>query len=100
MSSKVLIDQKTYNKCLKEMWKVPFDIESLFPTKIKRWIEYQSKILGVPHSYIAIPLLVAISYSSQHTELIIGNDLHKEPALLYGIVAGRSGNLIFNEKFY
>lgn len=91
MASKEVIDEKTYSKCLQELWDVPFDLDSLFPSKIKRWIEYSSKILGVPHSYIAIPLLVAISYCSQHTDISVGNDLHKEPALLYGIVAGRSG---------
>lgn len=91
MSSKVVIDEKTYNKSLQELWDVPFNLEALFPFKIRRWIEYNSKILGVPQSYIAVPLLVAISYCSQHTDISVGNGLHKEPALLYGIVAGRSG---------
>ena len=91
MSSKIVIDDKTYQQCLKDLWEVHFTTESLFPPKIGKWIAHQATILGVPHSYVAMPLLVGISYCSQHTDITVGNEIHKEPALLYGIVAGRSG---------
>ena len=97
MSSKIIIDDKMYNQCLKDLWSVPFQVDNWFPKEIGKWIKHQATVLGVPLSYVAIPLLVGASHCSQHTDITIGHkDIHKEPALLYGIVAGRSGNI----KFY
>ena len=54
-----------------------------------KWISHHAIILGVPETYISVPLLVAVAYCSQHTSVKM--DFHTEPIVLYGLVGGRSG---------
>ena len=61
-----------------------------FPSSIYEWIKHQATILGVPESYISIPLLVSVAYCSQHTTVNVA-DMHVEPLILYALVCGRSG---------
>lgn len=43
------------------------DIRGWFPPKILNWINLHSTRLGVPDTYLAIPLLVTVAYLSQHS---------------------------------
>ena len=85
------------------------DVGMWFPHDVADWIKTNSIRLGVPDQYIAIPLLVAVSYLARNTvvkyvldleeeertvdeEIICAEmDLHVEPIILYGVVAGESG---------
>lgn len=89
MSKLVIIDELDYKSALQEAWKVNNECKNWFPTQISEWVSYHATILGVPETYIAVPLLIALSYCSQHT--FVKMDFHTEPTLLYGLVVGRSG---------
>eukprot|EP00111_Clytia_hemisphaerica_P007161 TCONS_00020809-protein len=90
MSKYPPIDSSSYQKAVKAAWGVPFDIKQCFPEEISNWITYKATILGVPKSYLAIPLIIGTAYCAQHATISY-EDLHCEPVILYGLVVGRSG---------
>ena len=77
------------------------DIQDWFLEEIAFWVKYEATRIGVPDTYIAIPLMVSVAYFSQHTtvgytlqhektgELIT---MHQEPIILYGLAVGDSGS--------
>ena len=75
---------------LKEAWKIADDPSECFPEDIATWIKYHSTMLGVPKSYLSVPLLVSTAYCAQHTTVSF-EDMHTQPVILYDLVAGRSG---------
>jgi hypothetical protein len=93
MSSKIVIEDGEYKKTLQNLWDIEFKTKDMFPMEIAKWIECQAILLGVAPSYIGMPLLVGGAYASQHT-LVNAGGLHKEPLILYALVAGRSGNFL------
>ena len=90
MSKYQPIDETEYKECIKSAWKVELSTTDWFPSKITDWVNHHATILGVPDSYISVPLLVSVAYCSQHTTVNVG-DLHVEPVILYALVCGRSG---------
>ena len=86
------------------------DVGMWFPHDVATWVKTNSTRLGVPDPYIGIPLLVTLAYLSRksivkyvlevnHEENDILEDqdegastecidLHIEPLILYGVVAG------------
>ena len=99
-NSKVQIDENEYKTTLKKMWDLEFVVDKLFPPAIAKWVRFQSTMLGVAPSYIGLPLLVGGAYLSQHTIVSAGNGIHKEPIILYSLVAGRSGNANYHTRFF
>jgi len=91
--SKFSIEEPDYRLFLNNAWKVKYEIEKTLPKDIVDWVKYLSTVLGVPYTYIIWPLLVATSYSAQHS-FVCAEDIHREPILLYALVAGRSGKSI------
>ena len=89
MNKMPMIDEFQYKDALKESWKVPTVCKDWFLGEISKWISHHAIILGVPETYISVPLLVAVAYCSQHTSVKM--DFHTEPTVLYGLVGGRSG---------
>ena len=61
-----------YKEALKSAWGVQIDSTKWFPKEVSDWIIYHSTILGVPETYISIPLLVSIAYCSQRSVVIAG----------------------------
>lgn len=76
------------------------DISDWLPDEYVKWVKMEATKLGVHDVYITYPLLVAVSYLSQHSEAsyLIKNEagdvinLHTEPLILYGLVCGDSGS--------
>ena len=77
------------------------DINDWLPHEIAFWIKYEATRIGVPDTYIAIPLLVSIAYLSQHAtaKYTLKNEItgeiitvHEEPIILYGLTVGDSGS--------
>ena len=85
------IDESVYNNCIRDLWKLEYDIGNFFPAPIAKWIEHKATILGVSPTYIAWPLLITTSYAMQHTFVSAVNGIHVEPVILFGLVGGRSG---------
>ena len=79
-----------YKDCVRKAWGVAAETENWFPEEVVKWIKYHATILGVPDTYLSIPSLVTIAYSSQHSTVTAG-DFHTEPIILYGLDCGRSG---------
>ena len=90
MSKYQPIDDADYKEAIRNAWKVKSITRDWFPQEIATWINHYATILGVPETYISIPLLVSFAYCSQHTTVNAG-DLHIEPTILYALVCGRSG---------
>ena len=84
------IEDFEYKESLKSAWGVKIESAKWFPKEVSDWIIYHSTILGVPETYISIPLLVSIAYCSQHS-IVTAGEFHSEPIILYGLVCGRSG---------
>ena len=55
------------------------DITDWFPPPIVEWIRLHSVRLGVPDTYMAIPLIVTIAYLSQHSSCTYRIKLEEEP---------------------
>ena len=55
------------------------DITDWFPPQIVRWIRLHSIRLGVPDTYMAIPLIVTVAYLSQHSSCTYRIKLDEEP---------------------
>ena len=76
------------------------DIDDWFPLEFGTWIKYHALKIGVPETYLAFPVLVAVAYLSQHgvASYTMENeetgekiDFHSEPMILYGLGVGESG---------
>ena len=95
------------------------NISNWFPAKVVNWIRLHSTRLGVPDTYLALPLLVSIAYLSQRScatyrmkievdeedeadddeNIVVEDDgkkyviieFHSEPLILYGVISGESG---------
>ena len=93
------------------------NIDNWFPEKVVNWIRLHSTRLGVPDTYLALPLLVSIAYLSQRScstyrmkveideadnddNIVIDEEgkryvtieFHSEPLILYGVICGESGS--------
>ena len=55
------------------------DITDWFPPQVVRWIRLHSVRLGVPDTYMAIPLIVTVAYLSQHSTCAYRIKLVEEP---------------------
>ena len=86
--------ERMHRVILENTWKVEFNVDECLPAAMAEWVKFKSNLLGVPDSYIAWPVLVAVAHASQHTFVNVGK-LHKEPTAIYGLVIGRSGTYIF-----
>ena len=89
-----------YKSCIRELWAVNYDVGIFFPEPIADWVRYKATILGVPHSYVAWPLMISTAYTSQHSFVTAGKGIHVEPIILYGLVGGRSGKNKFTLKLF
>ena len=71
------------------------DIEEWLPIEIASWVNFHSKRLGVPKTYVVMPLLITVTYLSKVNYKIFHNDrdmdIHTEPIILYSMVVGESG---------
>ena len=86
MSKSQLLDESDYRTILKKCWENSLNTKECLPRAISDWVEYNASIMGAT----IIPLLVTTAYLSQKST-VTACDLHTEPLILYGLVAGRSG---------
>ena len=73
-----------------DLWKISQECSKWFPKKINDWIFEHSRRLGVPKTYLSIPLLITASHLSMHARIQI-DEKQFEESILYGIVGGDSG---------
>ena len=90
MSKYPPIDDTDYKWVITNAWKVKYDTKTWFPNQVTEWVNHHSTILGVPETYLSVPLLVSGAYCSQHATVNAG-DLHIKPTTLYALVCGRCG---------
>ena len=76
MSKYQSIDEIEYKEAISKAWKVKLETKERFPKQIADWINHHTTIVGVPESYLSIPLLVSAAYCSQHATINAG-DLSK-----------------------
>ena len=64
---------------LKDVWELSanYDISDWFPQDIAKWLKYQCTLLGVPDTFLSVPLIVSIAYLSQHATAEY-KDIHSE----------------------
>ena len=83
-------EEATFKNIKENLWKIPQTTENWFPKQISEWIYEHSRRIGVPETYISVPLLITASHLSMHMKVQV-DDQHHEESILYGIVGGDSG---------
>ena len=74
-----------------QLWDIKQDTIHSFIPSVSKWLKTKSKVLNVPHSYLAIPLIVAVSHLLRQSEVRILDGEHSQPCIVYGLVAGKIG---------
>ena len=87
---KEVITRELYEQALKKSWSIELDEEMSFAPPIYQWIQKKATQLGVPSTYISLPMLSAVAFTLGESYVKVC-DSYVEPIIIYSLIAGRSG---------